>query len=96
MTRCEMRARIGDEIGRRGWAAVLSSELWAAFAAPGEDPSLSFDDAPRGFAVCNGWGVRRDDLVPAAAFVFYPCPRNHPTASAATSGGTACGPSNSL
>ncbi len=70
MTRGELRARIRDEIERRGSAAVPSSELWAAFAAPGEDTALPFDDALRGFAAYNGWVVRRDELAPADTFVF--------------------------
>jgi hypothetical protein len=72
VTRGELRARISGEIERHGHASVPSSELWAAFSAPGEDPSLSFDDALRGFAAYNGWSVRRDDLAAADAFIFRP------------------------
>ena len=79
MTRGELRARIRDEIGRRGYAAVSSDELWAAFNAPGEDTSLSFDEALRGFAAYNGWGVRGGD--PADTFVFYPAGREAPKGS---------------
>ena len=72
MTRQELRSRIKDGIERLGCAAVSTSELWSAFAAPGEDPSLSFDDALRGFAAYNGWSVRRDDPAAADTFFFYP------------------------
>ncbi len=76
MTRGELRARIRAEVERQGYAAVPSAELWSAFAAPGEDPSLPFDEALRGFAAYNGWSVRRDDLPPADAFIFRPSSKN--------------------
>lgn len=72
MNRGELRARIRDEIERRGYAAVPSRELWAAFAAPGEDSNVSFDDALRGFAAVNGWAVRRGGPAPDDTFAFYP------------------------
>jgi hypothetical protein len=75
MTREEVRASIRGEIERQGYAVVLSGELWAAFAAPGEDASVSFEDALRGFAAVNGWVVRRADSAPADAFAFYPAAR---------------------
>jgi hypothetical protein len=39
----ELRDRIRGEVERRGYAVITSGELWAAFAAFGEDPSVSFD-----------------------------------------------------
>jgi hypothetical protein len=72
MTRDELRNRIRSEVARRGYAVVPSGELWGAFSGPGEDTSVSFDDALRGFAAVNGWEVRRGDPAPADAFAFYP------------------------
>lgn len=72
MNREELRANIRGEIERQGYAVVQSGELWMVFAGPGEDASVSFEDALRGFAAVNGWVVRRADPAPADAFAFYP------------------------
>ena len=72
MTREELRARIGGEVERQGYAVVRAAELWVAFAAPGEDTTVSFNDALRGFAAVNGWEVRRGDPAPDDVFTFYP------------------------
>ena len=72
MTRGELRARIQNEIERRGYAAVTLGDLWAAFAAPGEDTTVPFDDALRGFAAVNGWEMLRGDGAPADTFSFRP------------------------
>ena len=71
MTREELRERIRDEIGRQGYAVVPSGDVWGAFAAPGEDTSVSFDDALNAFAAFNGWVVRRNDPALAGVFAFY-------------------------
>ena len=66
-----MRARIRSEVERQGHAVIPSVEIWGAFAAPGEDASVSFDAALRGFAAVNGWEVRRNDPTLVETFAFY-------------------------
>lgn len=72
MTRDELRDRIRTEVERHGHALIPAGELWAAFSARGEDASVSFDDALRGFAAVNAWEVRRGGTSPAEHYSFHP------------------------
>jgi len=72
MTREELRARIREGIGLRGHFAVTAGDLWAAFNSPGEDTSVPFNDALRGFAAVNGWEARRGQEGEADAITFRP------------------------
>ena len=72
MTRGELRARIREEIARRGHCVVTAGDLWSAFNSPGEDPSVPFDEALLGFAAVNGWEALRSPGVEADTITFRP------------------------
>ena len=72
MTREELKARIQSDVERQGYAVIPSGKVWEVFVAPGEDTSVSFDNALSGFAVINGWEVRRNVPALADMFAFYP------------------------